>query len=81
MSVDLLAHACSCDEPRLGVVDGDTDAVYCGNCEGVLGEIGDVHIISLTQSECEHKLVYCKNSDDNMFCYACDKFMYDMSKD
>lgn len=39
-----VAHKCVCPDPKLGIVDGDTDAVYCGNCDGVLGDISDVII-------------------------------------
>jgi hypothetical protein len=47
MSSTFIAHKCACKEPKLGIVDGDTDAVYCGNCDGVLGDLADVMVSPL----------------------------------
>lgn len=48
MSEDIYtAHKCACQAPVLGVVDGDTDTVYCDICEGVIGYFGDVRVAKL----------------------------------
>lgn len=36
---------CNCKDSRLGVVDGDTQTVYCGNCDGVIGAVEDVALV------------------------------------
>lgn len=66
----LTAHKCNCIVPKLGIVDGDTEAVYCANCEGVLGNTCDFYgvltievkqsytypeVLSITiNDECDH---------------------------
>lgn len=44
MSSDIQVHKCMCDVKKLGIVDGDTDSIYCANCEGVLGTFDDFTI-------------------------------------
>ena len=47
MSTTMVAHKCECKEPKLGIVDGDRDAVYCDNCDGFLGDLADVMVSPL----------------------------------
>jgi hypothetical protein len=92
MSSNAVSHIHDCDEPKLGTVNKDTEAVYCANCDGLLGHVGDLHLLALHYEEqrqknfktadpetCTHELVYMKEGD-NAHCNNCDKFMYDISK-
>ena len=33
---------CNCSDPQLGIMDGDTQTMHCGNCEAPLGGFGGV---------------------------------------
>ena len=42
--IDDYARRCVCDEPELGVVDGDRGKVYCEKCDGFMADVEDVII-------------------------------------
>lgn len=40
--LNITMSKCDCTESRLGVVDGDTQTVYCGSCNGIIGGLDAV---------------------------------------
>ena len=63
MSIDYISHKCYCATPQLGVIDGDNDVVYCGICEGILGDLCDVRLASdrVHEEWCMCRECCCKN--------------------
>lgn len=59
MSFTAITYKCYCTtEATLGVVDGDKGVVYCGTCEGVLGDLEDFYTAPRTQIEVKKIFTY-----------------------